>query len=77
MSSRADLNDDFEKLRSDATQLSDESTRLRGLNIQMLAALRDVLPILQEGLPATVDYDWTKQVIEKVQGAIAEAERDS
>ena len=76
MSSRADLSGDFEKLMSDATHLADENARLRGLNTQMLAALQYVLPILQEGLPATVDFDWTKEAVEKVQNAIADAERD-
>ena len=77
MSARADLNGDLEKVMGDATQLADESARLRRLNAEMLAALRYVLPILQEGLPATVDFDWTRQAIEKVQNAIADAERDS
>jgi hypothetical protein len=42
----------------------------------MLAALQYALPILQQGLPETVDFDWTKEAIVKVQNAIAEAERD-
>jgi hypothetical protein len=70
MSSRADLDGDFEKLRHDATQL-------RMLNTQMLAALQYVLPILRDALPETVDFDWTKAAVEKVQNAIADAERDA
>jgi hypothetical protein len=77
MSSRADLDGDFEKLRHDATQLADESARLRMLNTQMLAALQYVLPILRDALPETVDFDWTKAAVEKVQNAIADAERDA
>jgi hypothetical protein len=77
MSSRADLNGDFENLRHDATQMADDSARLRRLNAQMLAALQYVLPILQEGLPATVDFDWTKTAIDMVQNAIADAARDT
>jgi hypothetical protein len=76
MSSRSDLHSDFEKLTADATQMADENARLRKINAQMLAALQCALPILQEGLPDTVDFDWTKEAIVKVQNAIAEAERD-
>jgi hypothetical protein len=35
------------------------------------------LPILQDGLPETVNFDWTKEAIAKVQNAIAEAERET
>ena len=42
----------------------------------MLAALEYALPILRDGLPATVNFDWTKEAVAKVQDAIAEAERD-
>jgi len=76
MSSRADLDSDFEKLTADATQMADEVARLRRINSQMLAALRDALPVLRDGLPTTVDFDWTKEVIAKVQDAMAKAERD-
>jgi len=76
MSSRSDLHSDFEKLTADATQMADENARLRKINAQMLAALQYALPILQEGLPDTVDFDWTKEAVVKVQNAIAEAERD-
>jgi len=71
-----DLKRDFEKLTADATQMADENARLRKINAQMLAALQYALPILQQGLPETVDFDWTKEAIVKVQDAIAEAERD-
>jgi len=74
--SRSDLYSDFEKLTADATRMADENARLRKVNAQMLAALQYALPILQEGLPDTVDFDWTKEAIVKVQNAIAEAERD-
>jgi hypothetical protein len=76
MSSPSDLHNDFEKLTADATQMADENARLRKINAQMLAALQYALPVLQEGLPDTVDFDWTKEAIVKVQNAIAEAERD-
>jgi hypothetical protein len=76
MSSRSDLHRDFEQLKADATQMADENTRLRKSNAQMLAALQYVLPILQQGLPETMNFDWTKEAIVKVQNAIAEAESD-
>jgi hypothetical protein len=76
MSSRSDLSDDFEKLKRDATQMSEENARLRGINAKMLAALQYLLPLLQQGLPATVDFDWTEEAVAKVQDALAEAERD-
>jgi hypothetical protein len=74
MSSRSDLHRDFENLTADAAQIADENGRLRKINAQMLAALQYALPILQQGLPETVNYDWTKEAIDKVQNAIAEAE---
>jgi len=75
MSSHSDLHSDFEELKADATQMADENARLRKINAQMLAALQYALPILQEGLPETVNFDWTKEAIAKVQNAIAEANR--
>jgi hypothetical protein len=56
--------------------MADENARLRKVNAQMLGALQYALPILQDALPKTVDFDWTKEAIVKVQNAIAEAERD-
>ena len=38
--------------------------------------LRYVLPLLQQGLPTTVNFDWTEEAVAKVQDALAEAERD-
>ena len=76
MSSRADLNNDLEKLTADVTQMADENARLRKINAQMLAALQYVLPLLRDGLPATVNFDWTTDAIAKIQNAMAEAERD-
>jgi hypothetical protein len=76
MSSRSDLHSDFEKLTVDATQMADENARLRKVNAQLLGALQYALPILQDALPTTVDFDWTREAIVKVQNAIAEAERD-
>ena len=76
MSSRADLDNDLEKLTADATQMADENARLRKINAQMLAALQYVSPLLRDGLPATVNFDWTMDAIAKIQNAMAEAERD-
>ena len=76
MSSRSNLSDDFEKLKREATQMEEENARLRSINAKMLAALRYLLPLLQQGLPATVDFDWTEEAIAKVQDALAEGERD-
>jgi hypothetical protein len=77
MSSRSDLHTDFEKLTADATQMADENARLRKINAEMLAALQYTLPILQDGLPETVNFDSTKEAVAKVQNAIAEAERET
>jgi hypothetical protein len=76
MSSRANLSSDFEQLKLDATQMAQENARLRGSNAKMLAALRYVLPLIQQGLPATVDFDWTKEALAKIQDALAEAQSD-
>jgi hypothetical protein len=76
MSSRSDLHRDFESLTTDVAQMADENARLRKINAQMLAALQYVLPILQQGLPDTTNFDWTKAAVDKVQNAIAEAESD-
>ena len=56
--------------------MAEENAKLRKVNSQMISALEHVLPLLQQGLPATVDFDWTKEAIAKVQAALAEAERD-
>ena len=71
-----DLESDFRKLTTDARQMAEENARLRKINSQMISALEYVLPLLQQGLPATVDFDWTKEAVAKVQDALAEAERD-
>ena len=76
MSSRADLDTDLGRLTEDATQLAGENDRLRRINADMLAALKYTLPILQDGLPVTVDTDWVKEAIGKVQDAIGRAESD-
>jgi hypothetical protein len=76
MSTHSDLHHDFEALTADAAQMAEENARLRKVNAQMLAALQYVLPILQQGLPDTVNFDWTKEAIDMVQNAIAEAARD-
>jgi hypothetical protein len=70
------LENDFRKLTTDARQMAEENARLRKVNSQMISALEYVLPLLQQGLPATVDFDWTKEAVAKVQDALAEAERD-
>jgi hypothetical protein len=76
MSSRSDLDTDLAQLSTDATQLADENVRLRGINAEMLAALKYALPVLQDGLPESVDFDRMKEAVAKVQYAIGEAERD-
>jgi hypothetical protein len=76
MSFRSDLSDDLEKLKRDAAQVTEENARLRSINAKMLAALQYLLPLLEQGLPATVDFDWTEEAVAKVQDALAEAERD-
>jgi hypothetical protein len=76
MSSRPDLDADLDQLATDATQLADENVTLRKINDQMLAALKYALPVLRDGLPKAVNYDWTREAVAKVQNAVAEAERD-
>ena len=76
MASPSDLSSDFEKLKSAAAQVAEENARLRSMNVKMLDVLRYVLPLLQQGLPTTVNFDWTKEAVAKVQNALAEAERD-
>jgi hypothetical protein len=76
MSSRSDLDADFTQLTTSVAQLKDENARLHKINAQMLAALELALPVLQDGLPASVDFDAMKEAVAKVQNAIAEAERD-
>jgi hypothetical protein len=70
------LESDFGKLATDARQMAEANARLRKINSQMISALEYVLPLLQQGLPATVDFDWTKEAVAKVQDALAEAVRD-
>lgn len=77
MVSRSDLQRDFQKLTNDTTQMANEYYRLREINARMLAALQGALPILEDCIPGTADPDWTKEVIAKVQNAIADAESDS
>jgi hypothetical protein len=71
-----DPESDFRKLATDLGQMTEENARLRKINSQMISALEYILPLLQQGLPATVDFDWTEEAIAKVQDALAEAERD-
>jgi hypothetical protein len=77
MISRSELQSDLEKLKNDTTQMSNENERLREIKDQMLAALQDAVPILEECLPGTADPDWTEGVIAKIRNAIAAAESDS
>jgi hypothetical protein len=49
---------------------------MRKINAQMLAALQYSLPVLEEGLPASVNFDLIQEAVAKVQGAIAQAQRD-
>jgi len=77
MPSRADLDADLARLTSDMTLLANENAGLRRVNAEMLAALKYALPVLQDGLPESVDFDWTRQAVTKVQNAIAQAERDT
>ena len=76
MSSRADLDNDLERLIADTTALADENDRLRMINAEMVAALESALPILQEGLPAVVNVDLAKEAMAKVQAALGKAESD-
>lgn len=71
-----DLESDFTKLATDARLMAEENAKLRKLNSQMISTLEYLLPLLQQGLPATVDFDWTEEAVAKVQDALAEAERD-
>jgi hypothetical protein len=75
MISGSDLDRDFAQLKSDVTRLADENDRLRRINAQMLAALKYALPVLEDGLPQSVNFDSVREAVVKVQGAIAEAER--
>jgi len=76
MASRADLDNDLERLIADSRTLADENDRLRSINAEMLAALESALPILQEGLPAVVNVDRAKAAVAKVQAALGKAESD-
>jgi hypothetical protein len=60
MSSRANLDADFDLLMADSTALADENDRLRRINSQMLAALESALPILQDASAPAVDLDSAK-----------------
>jgi hypothetical protein len=71
-----ELESDLRKLATDARLMAEENARLRKTSSQMISALEYVLPLLQQGLPATVDFDWTKEAVAKIQDALAEAERD-
>jgi hypothetical protein len=77
MISRPDLQSDFQKLANDTTQMANEYYRLREINARMLAALQGALPILEDCAAGTADPDWTKEIIAKVQNAIADAASDS
>ena len=76
MQLQSDVANDLGQLTRDAAKLASENSRLRGCNVQMLAALRYVLSLLRDAIPSTVCFDWTRQAVAKVQSAIAEAERD-
>lgn len=71
-----ELNEDFTQLADDVSQLANKNARMREINSQMLSALRYALPILQEGLSPSINFDQVKEAITKAQNAIAEAERD-
>jgi hypothetical protein len=72
----SDLDNDLAQLKTATSQLEDENARLRRVNAQMLAALTYALPVLRDGLPDSVNFDWTREAVAKVQAAIAEAGRD-
>jgi hypothetical protein len=76
MASDPDLDTDLAQLETATTRLVGENDRLRRINAQMLAALTYALPVLRDGLPESVNFDWTREAVVKVQEAIAEAERD-
>jgi hypothetical protein len=76
MASDTGLDTDLVQLKTDTTRLVGENDRLRRINAQMLAARTYALPVLRDGLPDSVNFDWTREAVVKVQEAIAEAERD-
>jgi len=77
MVDRTDVDTDFERLMTDLKRLEYENTTLRQINAKMLDALNCALPILRDGLlPVAVNFDSIKDVVVKVQNAVAEGERD-
>ena len=77
MLTRSDIEADLKKLGGEMATLMCDNDRLRVVNAQMLEALTYVLPILRDAIPASVSFDWTRGGLAKVQGAIADAERDA
>jgi hypothetical protein len=41
----------------------------------MLYALQCALPLVRDALPNAINFDWTEQVVAKIQSAIADSER--
>src|SRR6516162_7943981 len=77
MADRTDVDTDSERLMTDLKRLEYENTTLRQINAKMLDALNCALPILRDGLlPVAVNFDSIKDVVVKVQNAVAEGERD-
>ena len=77
MADRTDIDTDSERLMTDLKRLEYENTTLRQINAKMLDALNCALPILRDGLlPVAVNFDSIKDVVVKVQNAVAEGERD-
>jgi hypothetical protein len=77
MTDRTDVDTDSERLMTDLRRLEEENTTLRKINAKMLDALNCALPALRDGLlPVTVNFDSIKDIIVKVQNAVAEGERD-
>ena len=75
MSSLSDLSNDFAKLKSARRKwqkrtldcvVSNQNARRPSLGVDFSSG----------GLPATANFDWSKEAIAKVQDALAEAERD-
>jgi hypothetical protein len=77
MSARAEADTDLVLLTGAMTRLEGENARMRHINAELLAALKNALPILRDGmLPDSIDFDAVQDATTKIQNAISAAERD-